>query len=83
MQTDQYVSNKGSSEISKNSAPEYIKSALKYLTEEESRKAEYISSNFHAKLDQVNFKHLIEINSKNLAKVLKSNLDGYRNKIHV
>jgi hypothetical protein len=51
------------------SAPEYIRSALKYLDEEDARKSEYIHKSFHERIDRVNFKHLIELVAKNLAKM--------------
>jgi len=51
------------------SAIEYVRSALKYLAEEEVRKEEYISRDFHHDLDQINYRFLIDANCKTLAKV--------------
>lgn len=67
--TENYISQKASKEISCLSAPEYIKSALKYLDEEDHRKTEYIHKTYHERIDKVNFKHLIEFNAKTLAKM--------------
>lgn len=67
IKTEQYVSKKASNEITSLSAPEYIKSALKYLDEEETRKAEYINKIFYEKLNSTNYRFLINQNSKTLA----------------
>lgn len=42
---------------------------MKYLEEENIRKFEYINPVYHKKIDDINFKHLIENNSKTLAKM--------------
>jgi hypothetical protein len=65
--TESYISLKASTEIATLSAPEYIKSALKYLDEEDIRKGEYINNIFHEKLNNINHKYLIEQNCKTLA----------------
>lgn len=67
--TDVYICNKAKNEISTLSAPEYVRSSLKYLEEEQRRKEEYIHRNYHDALDKINFKYLMEENAKNLAKV--------------
>ena len=67
--TEAYVSSKASREISCMSAPEYIRSSLKYLDEEDQRKSEYFNKSFHDKIDKVNYKHLIELNSKTIGKM--------------
>jgi cullin-4 len=67
--TEKYASQKADREIASMSAPEYINSALKFLDEEEHRKNEYINKSFHDKIDKINFKHLIELNAKTLAKM--------------
>jgi hypothetical protein len=67
--TESYISAKALKEIASLSAPEYIKSALKYLDEEDQRKTEYIHRNFHDKIDKTNYKYLIEANAKTLAKM--------------
>jgi hypothetical protein len=65
--TESYVSSKASTEIATFSAPEYIKSALKYLDEEDIRKDEYINNIFHERLNTVNNQYLIQQNCKTLA----------------
>jgi len=67
--TEAYVSHKASREISSMSAPEYVRSSLKYLDEENQRKAEYFHKSFHDKLDRVNFKFFIELNAKTVGKM--------------
>jgi hypothetical protein len=67
--TEQYVNNKSKVEISAFSAPEYVRSCLKYLKEEEDRKNFFISKEFYQALDTVNNKYLIENNCKILANV--------------
>lgn len=67
--TETYISSKASREISCMSAPEYIRSALKYLDEEDNRKAEYIHKSYHERIDKVNHKHLIELNAKSIGKM--------------
>lgn len=68
--TEAYIFTKSKKEISSLSAPEYIKSCLKYLKEEEERKNMFISRDFHNSLDVLNNKFLIEENSKILASVI-------------
>jgi hypothetical protein len=53
---------------------------LKYLEEEDNRKSDYIHTNFHEKIDKVNFKYLIEINSKTLAKMDSGIRNMFNNK---
>jgi hypothetical protein len=42
---------------------------LKYLDEENIRKLDYFNPTYHKKIDEINFKHLIENNAKTLAKM--------------
>lgn len=69
IQTDSYIQAKANREISTLSAPEYIRSSLKYLDEEDVRKSDYLHKSFHDKIDKVNFKYLIDLNAKTLAKM--------------
>jgi len=69
IETKNYISEKSKREISKLSAPEYTRSCLKYLVEEKERCDEYILKEFHNKINEINFKHLIEENAKELCKV--------------
>lgn len=67
--TQNYISNKAKNEISKMSAPEYVKSCLKYLKEEDLRKNLFISKAYHNSLDNINNSYLIEANCNMLATV--------------
>lgn len=67
--TENYICQKTNEEISSLSAPEYIRSCLKYAQEEEERKGMFISKKFHISLDAINNKYLFEINSKIIATV--------------
>lgn len=68
--TKNYICDKAKREISSSSAPEYTRSCLKYLEEEKQRCDEYIAKEFHQKINETNFKYLIEENAKELCKVL-------------
>lgn len=65
-----YINDKTKREISKYSAPEYTRSCLKYLQEEKQRCEEYIRTEFHPKINEINFKYMIEENAKELCKVI-------------
>jgi hypothetical protein len=67
--TKTYVNDKSKREIGKFSAPEYTKSCLKYLEEEKLRCDEYIMKEFHGKINECNYKYLIEESAKELCKV--------------
>lgn len=67
--TEKYVQSKATREVSTLNALEYVKSSLKYLDEEEARKSEYFNKAFHDRIDRVNFKYLIELNAKTIAKM--------------
>jgi hypothetical protein len=69
IKTSDYAQSKASKEINSLSTPEYIRSCLKYLEEENIRKVDYINPTFHKKIDEANFLHLIENNAKTLAKM--------------
>ena len=56
--------------MSLNSPIDIIKSTLKYLSEENIRKDDYISREFHQDLDHINYKLLIAVNSVEIVKVL-------------
>ena len=56
--TDDYINMKAAKEINRYSAIEYIKSALNYLEDEESRKLDYISKEFRSDIDNLNIKPL-------------------------
>ncbi len=64
-----YVKQKATNEIIELSAMEYINSSLKYLEQENERKTEYINKNYHAKVDKINHKFVIEENIQTLIKV--------------
>jgi len=65
--TVDYIKEKASNDIQSKSAPEYIKSSLKYLFEEEERKNEFILSTYYKQIDDINNEYLIEKNAKTLA----------------
>ena len=65
--TVNYIRDKAMEDIQSKSAPEYIKSCLKYLLEEEERKNEYILNNYYKQIDDINNEYLIEKNAKTLA----------------
>lgn len=65
--TESYISAKSSREIKSYSAPEYIKSCLKYVLEEDDRKSMFLNKEFYHYLDGVNNKFLIENNCSLLA----------------
>ena len=67
--TEKYITNKFKKEITNLSAPEYVKSSLKYLSEEEERKNLFIKDFFHDKLDATNTKIIIDNHSRTLAKM--------------
>lgn len=67
--TDSYVSIKAKNAIQSMSAPEYIRTSLKYLEEEQQRKNEYINKSFWTDLDGINNKHFIEANAKILSEM--------------
>jgi len=69
--TETYISIKAKNEISSLSAPEYIKSCLKYVEEEEDRKRAFLLREFFHYLDGVNNKFLIDNNCSILASVSK------------
>lgn len=50
------------------SVPEYVKSCLKYLEEEDNRKIEYFHNSFHKAIDKINFEKFISSKTKDLAK---------------
>ena len=61
-ETRKYIKNKSERDIKNNSAPEYVKSELKYLNEEEDRKTTYINLIFHNDIDNINYEYLIKNN---------------------
>ena len=65
--TTTYIKEKALEDIQSKSAPEYIKSCLKYLAEEDERKNEYILSSYYKQIDDINNDYLIEKNAKTLA----------------
>ena len=67
--TIRYSKEKGSSDIHNMSAPEYILSQLKFISEENIRKKEYINSKYHSKINDINYKFLIGENSIELSKM--------------
>ena len=67
--TKEYITLKAQNDIRSKSAPEYIKSSLKYLKEENERKNEYINNLFWGNIDLINNKALIEENAKILQKM--------------
>ena len=67
--TIKYAKEKGNSDIHNMSAPEYILSQLKFISEENIRKKEYINSKYHSKLNDINYKFLIGENSQELSKM--------------
>lgn len=68
-ETESYASIKAKNAIQSMSAPEYIKTSLKYLEEEQQRKNEYINKAFWLDLDGINNKHFVEANAKILSEM--------------
>jgi len=50
------------------SVPEYVKSSLKFLDEEDTRKIEYFNSKYHKQIDKINFEKFITSKTKYLQK---------------
>jgi hypothetical protein len=59
---------KSNNEINSMSVPEYVRSCLKYLEEEDTRKIEYFNSKYHKQIDKINFEKFITTKTKELAK---------------
>ena len=68
-ETNKFSKDKASADIHIMSAAEYIKSQLKYLNEENVRKKEYINSDFHQKIDSINYLNLIGKHAEELGKM--------------
>ena len=59
---------KSNNEINAMSVPEYVRSCMTYLEEENTRKIEYFNSKYHEQLDKLNFEKFITTKTKELAK---------------
>ena len=68
-ETIKFVKDKANIDIHNMSAPEYITSQLKYLSEEKIRQNEYINPIFHKDINQINYKYLIWENAEELGKM--------------
>ena len=58
-ETQKYAQTKAKNDIQIMSAPEYVLTQLKYLSEEEERKKDYIPIIFHNKINEINYQNLI------------------------
>lgn len=67
--TEEYITNKSKTELTYYSVPEYVRSCLKYLSEEDERKRMFIREIFYEKLDMVNTKILVDNQSRQLSKM--------------
>ena len=68
-ETKNFAKNKANGDIHIMSAPEYIKSQLKYLDEEKIRQEEYINPIFHDKINAINHQFLIGDYAEELGKM--------------
>ena len=68
-ETIKFAKDKANTDINKMSAPEYIDSQLKYLEEEEVRQVEYINPIYKSKIDDINYKYLIEEKAQEISKM--------------
>ena len=68
-ETIKYVKNKAERDIKNNSAPEYVKCALKYIKEEYERQNTYINIKFHGDINNINYEHLIKNNMNQIAEM--------------
>ena len=68
-ETLKYVKNKAERDIKNNSAPEYVKCALKYINEEYERQNTYINKTFHDDINNINYDNLIKDNMNQIAEM--------------
>ena len=68
-ETIRFAKDKGNADICNMSAIEYIKAQLKYFDEESIRQNEYINQKYHSKINEINYKYLIEEKAKELAEI--------------
>ena len=68
-ETIKFVKDKANIDIHNMSAPEYITSQLKYLSEEKKREDEYINPKFYDKINKINYKYLVGENAEELGKM--------------
>ena len=68
-ETIKFVKDKANIDIHNMSAPEYIASQLKYLSEEKNREDEYINPIFHDEINKINYKYLVGENAEELGKM--------------
>ena len=68
-ETIKYIKNKSERDIKNNSAPEYVKCALKYINEEYERENTYINIKFHDDINNINYEHLIKNNMNQIAEM--------------
>ena len=68
-ETVKFAKDKANADIHSMSAPEYISSQLKFLSEEKVRQKEYISRNYHRDIDIINYRYLVGENAEELGKM--------------
>ena len=68
-ETIKYIKNKSERDIKNNSAPEYVKCALKYINDEYERENVYININFHDDINNINYEYLIKNNMNQIAEM--------------
>ena len=68
-ETKKYIKNKSERDIKNNSAPEYVKCALKYINEEYERENTYINIKFHDDINNINYEYLIANNMNQIAEM--------------
>jgi hypothetical protein len=65
-ETRKYIKNKAEKDIKNNSAPEYVKCELKYLSEEDERLDSYVYGGYHARIKEINYEYLIKNNAQQI-----------------
>ena len=68
-ETINFIKEKANNDIHNMTAPKYILSSLKYINEEYIREKLYINSKYHNKINEINYKYLIEDNAQILSKM--------------
>ena len=66
-ETENYAREKSNKDIHNNSAPEYVKCEINYLKAEKERQEVYLNPIYHAEINSINYKYLIEQNMDEIA----------------
>ena len=65
-ETEIYAKEKANKDIHNNSAPEYIKCEIKYINEEKERQQLYLNQQYHSKINDINYRYLINNNAEEI-----------------